>query len=97
MQFSLALLVLTATVSAAWNMDVSYDDRTKMTYSGHKNSHCTKFKKHSSKIDNVYFKGSTLADTYELFSDDKCKELVYKGKKGSSPVPHRVYGSYKVY
>lgn len=97
MKVSLALLLAAASISAAWKMDVSYDDNTKITLDGHTNSHCKKFKKTSTGIDNVYFKDSTFADTFELFGDEHCKDLIFKGKKGSNPVPDQVYGSYKVY
>ena len=97
MQLSLALLVAAAAVATAWKMEVSYDDNTKLDFDGHTNSHCKKFKKQSAGIDNVYFKGSTFAETFELFTDDHCKDLGFKGKKGSHPVPDKHYGSYKVY
>lgn len=45
----------------------------------------------------VYFHDSALADTFELFSDQKCKDLVYKGDKGNNNVPNEFYGSCKVY
>jgi hypothetical protein len=95
--YPLLFLASAAAIASAWKMEVSYDDNTKMTFDGHTNSHCTKFKKHGAGIDNVYFKESTFADTFELFSDNHCKELVFKGKKGSNPVPDELYGSYKVY
>jgi hypothetical protein len=93
----LTLAALVATASAGWKMDVSYDDNTKLSFDGHVNSGCTKFKKTGAGIDNVYFKKSTFADTFELFNDDKCKDLGFQGHDGSNPVPDAVYGSYKVY
>lgn len=92
------LLALASTVSAlGWKLDISYDDGTQLEENGHINSHCTKFKKTDAGINNVYFHDSTLADTFELFNDEKCKNLVYKGKEGSNNVPDEIYGSYKVY
>lgn len=92
------LLFLASTASAlGWKMNVSYDDGTQIEEHGHHNSHCTKFKKTNAGINNVYFKESTLADTFELFSDGHCKNLVYKGHKGSNNVPDQLYLAYKVY
>jgi aspartate carbamoyltransferase catalytic subunit len=93
----LAALTTLVALAAAWDMDVTYSDRTKLHFHGHTNSHCTKFKKHGAEVTSVYFKGSTLADTFELYSDDRCKDLVFKGKHGLNPVPQQQYGSYKVY
>ena len=98
MRLTLPFVVLAAVaVGSAWEMVLSYDDTTKLTLHGHTNSHCQRFKKRSARIDNVFFKGSTFADTFELYSDNRCRNLVFKGKKGSNPVPGRIYGSYKVY
>jgi len=98
MRLTLPFVVLAAVaVANAWEMVLSYDDHTKLTLDGHTNSHCKRFKKRDAGIDNVYFKRSTFADTFELYSDDRCRHLVYKGKKGSHPVPNHFYGSYKVY
>ncbi|TGZ83770.1 hypothetical protein EX30DRAFT_369095 [Ascodesmis nigricans] len=91
------LLVTLAASTAAWKMDVSYDDGTKLQFHGHHNSHCKKFKKQSAGITSVYFENSLSADTFELYADQRCKELVYKGGKGVNPVPNQIYGSYKVY
>ncbi|KAA8911009.1 hypothetical protein FN846DRAFT_888041 [Sphaerosporella brunnea] len=96
---SATIVLLTSLVglTAAWDIEVAYSDNTRLKFHGHTNSHCTKFKKTDADITSVYFKGSTFADTWELFADDKCKHLVAKGKHGLSSVPVRKYGSYKVF
>lgn len=51
----------------------------------------------SAGINNVFFKDSLTADTFELYADRNCRDLVYKGHEGANPVPDQIYGSYKVY
>ncbi|KAI5777499.1 hypothetical protein EDC01DRAFT_778706 [Geopyxis carbonaria] len=99
MQFPQLFLMLLPVLSStyAWHMTTSFDDGTSLKFDGHTNSHCKRFKKSNAGINNVYFEGSSFADTFELFSDTRCKSLVFKGKKGSNNVPDEEYGSYKVY
>lgn len=98
MRFTLPFVVLAVVaVGNAWELEASYDDNTKVTLKGHHNSHCKKFEKHNARIDNVYFKESLSADTFKLYTDDRCKRLSVKDGKGSHPVPRRFYGSYEVY
>ncbi|KAI5844906.1 hypothetical protein BZA05DRAFT_448111 [Tricharina praecox] len=91
------LLSAYAGLAVAWKFDVSYDDGTTLHFNGHTNSGCTKFKKSDADVNNVHFEGSSLADTFELFHDERCHDLGYKGKKGVNNVPTGQYASYKVY
>ena len=91
------LLLLFTTLTSAWRLRLNFADGAQLPIHGHVNSGCTRLKKTDAPVTAAYFEGSTFADTFVLYRDDRCKQEGFRAKKGFSNVPNKTYRSYKVY
>ncbi|PYH42136.1 uncharacterized protein BP01DRAFT_385802 [Aspergillus saccharolyticus JOP 1030-1] len=97
---STILISLLACHATAWSLTIHFIDGGHITSNGRLNSGCKAYDLlvGNRQVDRAEFKGSTFADTFELFSDKDCRNLVYRNGGGNHRVqPPRQVRAYKVY
>ncbi|KAF2822502.1 hypothetical protein CC86DRAFT_469851 [Ophiobolus disseminans] len=102
MKFTTSTIIVSilAASTQAWELTVWMTDGRHVTSHGTKNSGCVTYDFAMTRaVNKAEFKDSLLADTFELYTQEKCGGKVsYRSGEGSHAVtPARTIKSYKVY
>ena len=93
------LSLLLAATASAWDLTVYMSDGRSVKSHGTTNSGCVTYDfDMSSPVNRAVFHDSAFADTFELYTQEKCGGKVsYREGKGDHSMNARIIKSYKVY